>query len=136
LLIVVPAVLVIAAAVVLIPRYARSSSSPSATGQTQTPVGTFPPDALPRGGDKFVGKWKQKGSTGMVEIKKASGSTYTIIVTDSSTPGPSSTLQGTKQGDTLHIKDPGGSGAEITLRPVSGGLEMKNGTQTITLVKQ
>jgi len=88
------------------------------------------------GGDKLAGKWKQKDSTGMIEIKKASGSTYTIIVTDSSTPGQSSTLQGTKQGDTLHIKDPAGSGAEITLRPVSGGLEMKNGTQTITLVKQ
>jgi len=88
------------------------------------------------GGDKLAGKWKQKDSTGMLEIKKASGSTYTIIVTDSSVAGQASTLQGTKQGDTLHVKDPAGSGAEITLRPVSGGLEMKNGTQTITLVKQ
>jgi hypothetical protein len=87
-------------------------------------------------GDKLEGKWKQKAGTGMMEIKKASGSTYTITVTDSSSPGQSNTLQGTKQGDTLHIKDPTGSGAEITLRPVSGGLEMKSGTKTITLVKQ
>ena len=36
----------------------------------------------------------------------------------------------------IEIKKAAGSGAEITLRPVSGGLEMKNGTQTITLVKQ
>jgi uncharacterized protein (DUF2147 family) len=88
------------------------------------------------GGDKLAGKWKQKDGTGMMEIKKASGSTYNVTITDSATPGQSSTLPATKQGDTLHIKDPGGSGAEITLKAVSGGLEMKNGSTTITLVKQ
>ncbi len=93
-------------------------------------------------GDKFEGTWMQKDGTSGLEIEKASGNTYTITATGSTIIFPmSNTVQGTKQGDTIHIPVghslPGPAyPAETTLRLVSGDLEMKYWDGTTMFVKQ